>query len=468
MKSIICVLILITSFQLNANTSPVKTVKEFLQFLDGQPQKAFELTNNPAWGSKEKFCSEKAFGAIDQVNILKLKKLPDENNLACVSALVEIFDFKNGHGRFEEKLFLEKQKGNWKIVKLKVLKAEKINLPSKELLLKHFDEQVEGSTLYYSEMRYYPGKFTDTEYEECLIKRTESTQYNYNTNYAIYQYKDNVWHMVKNGNRNDLKIGDIDNYSGKELVDDYCEAVPRNMSFFKHFSVRSFMNSSEKLYFEEETSYPGDGWFGFTDIEVDDVLYDSTTYKFIDVDKDKVKELVADYNIYYSNYEWQEDEDWQDSNPNHVKPRMKNNFARKVKYKIVYKLNTRNLMYEHLSDKYSLKLNKIYDGKDYPDEDTRLDVEQGGWNDMFQKLKISLDLPGGGGKKESLQVIVDVFEDGYKKNVYKQTWKKDFRAKHTHVCTVPYTFGCSNILVTVKKKDKIVLMRALEMVCAGM
>ena len=462
MKKIISLIIisLFVSFAVKAQETPLQTVDLFLSALSWDRESAYELTNNPAWTSKDKFCSKKAFGGINQVNILEIRQEPNENNQACIYADVQIFDPTNGHGRYAEKYYLEKQKGKWKIVKLKVLKVEKITeaqIPDLETVNNYFENLEIQSNFYANDYKYYPANFTDMDRTECLVECSYGNEY-YSFSHYIIMYKEaDKWEIAIKGQQNRIDIVDVNNDGIFEVVNDYCIVVPPRRGSWKNFTITSFLYESKRIIYTEGETNPSDGWIACENTIKDDLLYDNTTYQFIDIGNDDVKELVVNYNKTYADIDWN-DCDISDET-------FMQKYTHTKEYQIIYKYNYIN--YDLSSEKYSIAVYQIEE--DY-DEQYKLEF-MSNINNLFYKMKVELDLPAGVGTNDKIQITVNKFvgsdyaKEDATEELYNKTFVKNLTQKNTIIFNISDNFGCRNLEFTVRINNKIVLKKIMIFEC---
>ena len=114
------------AFKLINEDDPIVIVTKFINDLGKKDFKsAYEKTDGKIWGTYTDFSSEKTFGCIYSTTIHEISKKPDENGKAVVYADATYLSTA-GSSRYKEKFFLEKINDSWKIVKLKVISAQKI------------------------------------------------------------------------------------------------------------------------------------------------------------------------------------------------------------------------------------------------------------------------------------------------------------------------------------------------------
>ena len=457
------IIFFLLGINLKAQETPINIVKTFLNYLSYDVANAYELTDNPAWGDKNKFTSKKAFGGIKQVNILEIKNEPYVNDMACVYAEVEIFDPENSNGRYKEKYYLKKYGETWKIVKLKVTKIEKVEIPEKKYYESYFNgKQLElGSSFYQGDYKYYPGNYTGSGSDECLIECSFGGQYNSMSYYVVMIKELESWKISVKNKGYSINAKSLGNDRAFVAINAYNESFPRQQCYTNHFGIRGFLGYGFKMLFEETNFYPGESWVGTTDIEKGELLYDNTVYILKDVNNDGVNELVVDYDRTYAT------EDWSVTNSDITIESYLENSTYTIKQYVTYFLEL--YRFQLLTDNYNIEAFAIYEDEG---EESEFQLNYySNINTLCDKIRLELELPSGGGANDKLQVIVSTYngenygEETYLEESFNKTIVLDLRNKQVKTFTFPVKYNCRNLEYKVFINDKIILKRVMSFEC---
>ncbi|MEA3452570.1 MAG: hypothetical protein U9Q83_11815 [Bacteroidota bacterium] len=108
------------------NIESAETVlSNFLEYLGAQRYSdAYAQTNNPDWGSYDKFKSKKSFGGITGIYVKEMKVVYEGGYNATIYAEVKYIDPTNGTNTFKQNFFLEKSGEVWLITKMELVKSK--------------------------------------------------------------------------------------------------------------------------------------------------------------------------------------------------------------------------------------------------------------------------------------------------------------------------------------------------------
>lgn len=235
----------------NKDLTPIDVVTSFIENLGKQKfNDAFDLQKNPNWKNYDKFISDKAFGGISQTTINKIEQKPDEKDKAVIFVDASYFDPINGDNKFEQKFFLQKFSGEWKIVDMKVTKTTKLKSEEEN----NFDNFLaEFKTLSFP-IKINPEK----DYTEC-----------FNTKYTEFIIAERFWKIGKFKINNEYNVvltvepSDITADCNIRIYDNKGKIIDQKSILFEGgdegYVTKSFIviNSDLSISVQEEFSQAG-------------------------------------------------------------------------------------------------------------------------------------------------------------------------------------------------------------------
>jgi len=112
-----------------------QTVEKFITDLGNQNfQDAYNLTDNPKWGTEADFSSKDAFGGISATKIIEIEQTENSPEKVTIYADVVYTDNVNGNNQFKQYFYLKKYGDEWKIVDMKLADNNKSDADDNSIL----------------------------------------------------------------------------------------------------------------------------------------------------------------------------------------------------------------------------------------------------------------------------------------------------------------------------------------------
>jgi len=292
-----------------AQEEPLKLVKSFIKDLDRQDFKsAYEKVNISAWGDYNQFSSDKAFGSIISAKLFEIREENDITGLTGIFVDAEYLDPVNGNARYKEKFYVEKKNNQLKIVKLKLIKKEKLPEtrlhPSDSDCQKFFSETNQGLEKGKGDFTFINYSFTGLHESECFVMHKivpevsgTSCMETDEVGFLCFRDKAGKWTLSSiSGLYGDLEFFDFDNDSIAEICDN--ESCPYMVGEKVSYSIYSWKNEKQKqLYHYENSFVPLYQMNEGSSLSKGDCVYDNTGFKIEDVDNDGLLELIQNIEI---------------------------------------------------------------------------------------------------------------------------------------------------------------------------
>ena len=143
------------------------------------------------------------------------------------------------------------------------------------------------------------------------------------------------------------------------------------------------------------------------------------------------------------------------------------NHTHKIKHQVIYYLEYGK--YHLPSDKYKLRTYAVYKGEEDGDS---YELSISNLNILCDKIRVELDLPEGGGTKDKLQFIVNIYDgndygkEEYINEIYNKTTIVNLTNKQTYKFSFPVAeHNCRNMGIKVLINEKIVLKKVILFEC---